>query len=81
MQLTEEIIECLNVECPYSGFRFAFLPQSNSGEIILRNTDGIYSYIINITNDARVWIEEFFYKRYGVNIRWNNDTNIFYISE
>ena len=38
MQLTEEIIECLNVECPYSGFRFAFLPQSNSGEIILKNT-------------------------------------------
>jgi len=79
MQLTEEIIECLNAECPYAGFRFAFLPQTNSGEIILRNTDGIESYIVNITNDAKVWIEEYFYKKYGARLMWNNTVHIFWI--
>jgi hypothetical protein len=76
--LTESMIDELNTLLEDTCFKFVLDEMDNVAKIVLKNNNGLDSYIINISNDTEYKIREFFMQR-NIKIHWNNTRSIFWI--
>lgn len=87
--LTEAIVEKLNRELPFTGFRLQFEERENYGgntygvaHIVLKDMSGLTSVILNISDEAYDWIDNWLRSEFGsenVSISWNNTGSLFHV--
>jgi hypothetical protein len=73
--LTESMIDELNTLLEDTCLKFVLDEMDNVAKIVLKNNNGLDSYIINISNDTEYKIREFFMQR-NIKIHWNNTKRI-----
>lgn len=87
--LTEAIVEKLNRELPFTGFKLQFEERENyeghtygAANIVLRDMDGLDSVILYISEEAYAWINNWIRREFGkeyTSISWNNTRSLFHV--
>ena len=87
--LTEAIVEKLNRELPFTGFKLQFEERENYegniygvANIILKDMSGLDSVILYISDEAYDWINNWIRRVFGkeyTSISWNNTRSLFHV--
>lgn len=87
--LTDAVVEKLNRELPFTGFKLQFEERENYegniygvANIVLRDMDGLDSVILYISDEAYTWINNWIRREFGkeyTSISWNNTRSLFHV--